>query len=45
MANALRLAWLMLGLHLYPARLSVDYSYNAVPVILEWSKLAGWIAA
>jgi tetratricopeptide (TPR) repeat protein len=45
MANALRLAWMMLGLHVYPARLSVDYSYNALPVILEWSKLAGWIAA
>jgi protein O-mannosyl-transferase len=44
-ANALRLAWLMFGLHVYPDRLSVDYSYNAVPVILEWSKLAGWIAA
>jgi protein O-mannosyl-transferase len=45
MANALRLAWLMLWLHVYPARLSVDYSYNAVPVILEWSHLAVWIAA
>ncbi len=45
MANALRLAWLMLGLHVYPARLSADYCYNAVPVILEWSRLAGWIAA
>jgi Tfp pilus assembly protein PilF len=45
MANALRLAWLMFGLHVYPARLSVDYSYNAVPVILEWSKLAPWIIA
>jgi Tfp pilus assembly protein PilF len=45
MANALRLAWLMLGLHVYPARLSVDYSYNAVPVIREWSHLAFWIGA
>jgi tetratricopeptide (TPR) repeat protein len=44
-ANALRLAWLMLGLHVYPARLSVDYSYNAVPVILDWPRLAVWIGA
>jgi len=44
-ANALRLAWLMLGLHVYPVRLTVEYTYNAVPVILDWTVLAGWIAA
>jgi Tfp pilus assembly protein PilF len=28
--NALRVAWRYVGLHLYPAKLSCDYSYNAI---------------
>src|ERR1022692_2128898 len=43
MGNALRLVWLMLGLNLWPAHLSADYSYNAIPVILDWPHLALWI--
>ena len=30
--NALRIAWKYVGLQLYPATLSADYSYNQVPV-------------
>jgi tetratricopeptide (TPR) repeat protein len=43
MGNALRLAWFMLGLHVWPARLSADYSYNAIPLVLDWPHLAIWI--
>jgi len=35
----------MLGLHFYPAHLAAEYSYNAVPVILDWTKLAGLLLA
>jgi tetratricopeptide (TPR) repeat protein len=45
MGNALRLAWLMLGLHVWPARLSADYSYNAIPLVLDWTHLSIWILA
>jgi len=34
--NALRVAWKYAGLHLYPARLSCDYSFNAIPIYLDW---------
>jgi tetratricopeptide (TPR) repeat protein len=30
--NAFRIAWKYLGLHVYPATLSSDYSYNAIPL-------------
>ena len=30
--NALRIAWKYIGLQLYPAKLSCDYSFNAIPV-------------
>ncbi len=43
MGNALRLVWYMLGLHLWPARLTADYSYNAIPLVLDWPHLALWI--
>jgi len=42
-ANALRLAGLMLFLHVYPARLTLEYSYNAIPVILDRTLLAQWV--
>jgi tetratricopeptide (TPR) repeat protein len=33
--NALRVAWKYAGLHFYPAKLSGDYSFNAIPVYLD----------
>jgi protein O-mannosyl-transferase len=33
--NALRVVWKYVGLQLYPATLSCDYSYNAIPVFLS----------
>jgi len=42
MANSVRLAGLMLWLHVFPARLSVDYSYNAIPVLNGFA-LAPWV--
>ena len=33
--NALRVAWKYVGLLVYPARLSYDYSYNAIPVYAD----------
>lgn len=44
-ANALPLAWMVLGLHFFPARLAADYSYDAIPVILNWGVLSAWIVA
>jgi protein O-mannosyl-transferase len=35
--NALRIAWKYVALQLYPANLSVDYSYNAIPLYAAWS--------
>jgi len=43
MANAIRLFWTMCSLHVWPSPLTFDYSYNAIPVILDWTKLALWI--
>jgi Tfp pilus assembly protein PilF len=43
-ANAIRLAWLVLRLHIFPWPLSSDYSPNAVPIIYDWLALAAWIA-
>jgi protein O-mannosyl-transferase len=34
--NALRVAWKYVGLLVYPAQLSYDYSYNAIPVYANW---------
>jgi protein O-mannosyl-transferase len=34
--NALRVAWKYAGLHFYPATLSCDYSFNEIPVYLDW---------
>jgi len=36
MLNALRVAWKYVGLQLYPATLSCDYSYNAIPLYMKW---------
>ena len=54
--NALRVAWKYIGLHVYPATLSCDYSYNGIllysnlrhtlpPAVLAASVLALWIWA
>jgi Tfp pilus assembly protein PilF len=34
--NALRISWKYLGLHVFPAALSCDYSYNAIPIYANW---------
>ena len=34
--NALRIAWKYLALQIYPATLSSDYSYNALPTYIHW---------
>ena len=34
--NALRIAWKYVGLHVYPATLSCDYSYNAISLYANW---------
>jgi protein O-mannosyl-transferase len=34
--NALRVAWKYVGLHFYPAKLSCDYSFNTIPIYLDW---------
>jgi Tfp pilus assembly protein PilF len=34
--NALRVAWKYVGLHFYPATLSSDYSFNQIPVYMDW---------
>jgi tetratricopeptide (TPR) repeat protein len=44
-ANALHVAWIMLRLHAWPWPLSIEYSYNVIPMIREWMPLAGWILA
>jgi tetratricopeptide (TPR) repeat protein len=45
MANALRIAWRYVGLHVYPANLSCDYSYNAIHLYSHWEKNAWAIIA
>jgi protein O-mannosyl-transferase len=37
--NALRIAWRYIGLQLYPATLSGDYSYNAITLYSNWKHL------
>ena len=34
--NAVRVAWKYAALHFYPARLSCDYSFNTIPIYLDW---------
>ncbi len=34
--NALRIAWKYVALQFYPATLSCDYSFNQIPVYLDW---------
>ncbi len=34
--NALRVAWKYTALHFYPAKLSCDYSFNTIPIYLDW---------
>jgi tetratricopeptide (TPR) repeat protein len=34
--NALRIAWKYVGLHVYPATLSCEYSYNAILLYSNW---------
>ena len=34
--NALRVSWKYVALHFYPAKLSCDYSFNAIPVYRDW---------
>jgi protein O-mannosyl-transferase len=34
--NAFRVAWKYAGLHFYPAKLSCDYSFNSIPIYLDW---------
>jgi protein O-mannosyl-transferase len=36
--NALRVAWKYIGLHVYPAKLSCDYSYNAILLFANWKR-------
>ena len=36
MLNAIRIAWKYVGLHFYPSVLSCDYSFNQIPVYLDW---------
>jgi tetratricopeptide (TPR) repeat protein len=54
--NALRVAWKYVGLQFYPATLSCDYSFNEIPVYLDWRRtlppaiaaaaaVGGWICA
>lgn len=37
--NALRIAWKYVALHIYPATLSCDYSYNAILLYANWRHL------
>ncbi|MBZ5665809.1 MAG: DUF1736 domain-containing protein [Acidobacteriia bacterium] len=38
--NALRVAWKYVGVQVYPAALSCDYSYNAIPLYASWRHTA-----
>jgi tetratricopeptide (TPR) repeat protein len=38
--NALRVAWKYAALHVYPATLSCDYSYNAITLYANWKHTA-----
>jgi protein O-mannosyl-transferase len=34
--NAFRVQWKYAALHFYPAKLSCDYSFNSIPIYLDW---------
>jgi protein O-mannosyl-transferase len=34
--NAMRVGWKYVALHFYPAKLSCDYSYDTIPIYLDW---------
>ena len=34
--NAFRVQWKYAALHFYPAKLSCDYSFNTIPIYLDW---------
>jgi tetratricopeptide (TPR) repeat protein len=43
--NALRIAWKYVGLHVYPATLSCEYSYNAILLYSNWRRTAPAVIA
>jgi len=43
--NAMRIAWKYVGLHVYPATLSCDYSYNAILLYAGWRYTAPAVIA
>jgi protein O-mannosyl-transferase len=43
--NALRIAWKYIGLHFYPAKLSCEYSYNAIPTHTNWLNVLPAVSA
>lgn len=43
--NAVRIAWKYIALHVYPARLSCDYSFNSIPLYATWVSLAPAVIA
>jgi protein O-mannosyl-transferase len=43
--NALRVQWKYVALHFFPAKLSCDYSFNTIPIYLDWRHtLPAWAA-
>jgi protein O-mannosyl-transferase len=38
-SNAIRVAWKYIGLQIYPAALTSDYSYNAITLYADWKHL------
>lgn len=38
--NAIRVGWKYIGLQIYPARFSCDYSYQAIPLDSTWWKIS-----
>jgi len=43
--NALRVAWKYAELHFYPAKLSCDYSFNTIPMYMDWRHTLPALAA
>jgi len=43
--NALHVAWMYVILHLYPAVLSCDYSFNRIPLYSDFGHALPWMAA
>lgn len=42
--KAIGVAWRYVGIQLYPAKLSSDYSYNAIPLDMPWWKITFFVA-